>query len=80
MVKKLSCNSDEGNCILEKCSLCKSSESIDDIELDSLLNTDSSSENNAKNTVLSPNFLVWKFCGKTEFPHSFGRFLLLADS
>ena len=26
-----------------------------------------------KNIVISPNFLVWKFCGKTEFPHSFGR-------
>ena len=20
------------------------------------------------------NFLVWKFCGKTQFPHSFGQF------
>ena len=28
----------------------------------------------AKNTVISPNFLVWKLCGKTQFPHSFGRF------
>ena len=28
----------------------------------------------AENTVISPNFLVWKFCGKTQFPHSFGRF------
>ena len=28
----------------------------------------------AKNTVISPNFLVWKFCGKAQFPHSFGRF------
>ena len=27
-----------------------------------------------KNTVISPNFLVWKFCGKAQFPHSFGRF------
>ena len=26
-----------------------------------------------KNTVISPNFLVWKFCGKAQFPHSFGR-------
>ena len=25
----------------------------------------------AKNTVISPNFLVWKFCGKAQFPHSF---------
>ena len=28
----------------------------------------------AKNTVISPNSLVWKFYGKTQFPHSFGRF------
>ena len=28
-----------------------------------------------KNTEISPNFLVWKFCGKTQFPHSFGRFV-----
>ena len=27
----------------------------------------------AKNTIISPNFLVWKFCGKAQFPHSFGR-------
>ena len=27
----------------------------------------------AKNTVISPNFLVWKFYGKAQFPHSFGR-------
>ena len=26
----------------------------------------------AKNTVISPNFLVWKLCGKAQFPHSFG--------
>ena len=26
-----------------------------------------------KNTVISPNFLVWEFCGKAQFPHSFGR-------
>ena len=24
----------------------------------------------AKNTVISPNFLVWKFCGKVQFSHS----------
>ena len=30
--------------------------------------------NTAKITVISPNFLVWKFCGKTRFPYSFGRF------
>ena len=27
----------------------------------------------AKNTVIPPNFLVWKFCGKAQFPHSFGQ-------
>ena len=26
------------------------------------------------NTVISPNFLVWKFCAKAQFLHSFGRF------
>ena len=26
-----------------------------------------------KNTVISPNFLVWKFCGNAQFPHSVGR-------
>ena len=29
--------------------------------------------NTAKNTVISPNFLVWKFCGKAQFLHSFGQ-------
>ena len=28
----------------------------------------------AKNIVISPNFLVWKFCEKAQFPHSFERF------
>ena len=28
----------------------------------------------AKNTVVSPNFLVWKFCGKAQLPYSFGQF------
>ena len=28
----------------------------------------------AKNTVILPNFLVWKICAKAQFPHSFGRF------
>ena len=28
----------------------------------------------AKNPVISPSFLVWKFCGKAQFPNSFGRF------
>ena len=27
----------------------------------------------AKNKVISPNFLVCKFCGKAQFPHSFGQ-------
>ena len=27
-----------------------------------------------KNTVISPDFLVWKFFGKAQFPHSFGGF------
>ena len=26
-----------------------------------------------ENTVISPDFLVCKFCGKEQFPHSFGR-------
>ena len=30
--------------------------------------------NTAKNTVISPDFLVWRFCGKAQFPHSFGRY------
>ena len=30
--------------------------------------------NTSKNTVILPNFLVWKFCGKGQFLHSFGRF------
>ena len=25
-----------------------------------------------KNSVISPNFLVRKLCGKAQFPHSFG--------
>ena len=28
----------------------------------------------AKNTAISPNFLVWKYCGKARFPHGFRRF------
>ena len=27
----------------------------------------------AKNTVMSPNFSMWEFCGKEQFPHSFRR-------
>ena len=26
-----------------------------------------------KNAIISPNFLMRKFCGKAQFPHSFGR-------
>ena len=26
-----------------------------------------------KNTVITPNFLAWKFCGKTQFWNSFGQ-------
>ena len=26
------------------------------------------------NAVISPNFLVWKFCGNAQFPGSLGRF------
>ena len=28
-----------------------------------------------KNTVISPNYLVWKFRGKAQFPQTFGRFV-----
>ena len=27
----------------------------------------------AKNTVISPNFLVWKFCGKAQFLRAFSQ-------
>ena len=27
----------------------------------------------AKNTIISPDFLVWTICGKGQFSHSFGR-------
>ena len=27
----------------------------------------------AKNTVISPKSLLWKFCGKAQFKQSFGR-------
>ena len=26
-----------------------------------------------QNAIISPNFLVWKYCGKAQFPYSFGR-------
>ena len=45
LVEKFSCNTDEGECMLEKCSLWKSSETLDDMKLDSSSDTDSSSEN-----------------------------------
>ena len=42
-----------------------------------LINSASEDGNNGtdtpKNTVLSTNFMVWKFCGKAQFPHSFGQ-------
>ena len=37
------------------------------------LNMHSPGEYTAKNIVISPNFLVWKFRGKAQFPHSFVR-------
>ena len=27
----------------------------------------------AKNSVISPKFLVWKLCGKAQFLHGFGQ-------
>ena len=30
--------------------------------------------NTTNNTVISRNFLIWKFCRKAQFPYSFGRF------
>ena len=34
----------------------------------------SKKNNTAKMPLTSPDCLVWKFCGKIQFPHSFGRF------
>ena len=31
--------------------------------------------NTTRNTVISPNFLLWKFCEKAQFLHSFGWFV-----
>ena len=31
-------------------------------------------ENTTKNIVISPDFLVWKFCLKAQFPNSFRQF------
>ena len=28
---------------------------------------------NCKKYRISPNFLVWKFCARTQFPQSFGQ-------
>ena len=33
-------------------------------------------KNTAINTVVSSNFLAWKFCGKAQFWHSFGCFCI----
>ena len=33
----------------------------------------------AKDTVISPDFLVWKFLWKGTVPHSFGRFAQLIN-
>ena len=35
--------------------------------------------NTEKNTVISPNLLVWKFCGKAQIPHSFRRIAVPFD-
>ena len=35
------------------------------------LELQASASNTAKNTVISRNFLVWKFCGKKQCPQSF---------
>ena len=32
-----------------------------------------STAHTAKNTVISSDFLLWKFCGKARFLHSFGQ-------
>ena len=45
LVEKFSYNSDKGNCMLGKCSLCKSSEATD-MKLDCSSDTDRSSETN----------------------------------
>ena len=30
-----------------------------------------------KNTIISPSFLVWAFCGKAQFTHSFGQITVI---
>ena len=44
LIEKFSCNSGKGNYLLEKCLLWKSSETTDDMKLESSSDTDSSSE------------------------------------
>ena len=46
----------------------------DNIALEVLNNDMDLNTSTGKNTVISPNFLVWKFCGKAQFLHSFGPF------
>ena len=44
-----------------------------DSENQKIKTTTATSKNTPKTTVISPDFLVWKFCGKAQFPHSFGQ-------
>ena len=39
----------------------------------SILINKKQSRSTAQNIVISPNSLVWKFCGKEQCPHNFGR-------
>ena len=39
----------------------------------SVLTEENLNYHTAKNTVISPNFLVWKFCRKAQFLQTFGR-------
>ena len=48
LVEKFICNFDEGNCMSEKCSLCKSSETNDVMKLDFASDTDSGSETDSR--------------------------------
>ena len=38
-----------------------------------IVNRRSGYPDTTKSTIISPDFLVWKFCGKTQFPHSFEK-------
>ena len=49
-------------------------DSYDSEAVNNCSHTSSHAVHRTKNTVILPNFLVWKFCGKAQFPHSFGRF------